>query len=275
MSDFIPPAIEPGLDEGRKSSTLAFALFCLPRDRRADMRDYYRFCRILDDIADSPTVPRAEKRSALDAWRSALDGDRPLPGFLSHLNDRYALDLPVLREIVAGMEMDIEGFDCETFDDLRTYCWRVASAVGIGCLPILGADRDRSRDFAENLGIALQLVNILRDVGEDLQNGRVYLPAEDIKRFGLSRETLVKAEATPAFRSLLQTQADRARRFFAHAEANLPSPDRRALLAPRIMMTLYRTLLDRMERDGFRTISHRYRLPRPAKLLLAARTMVS
>lgn len=275
MNDFIPPAIESGLDEGRKSSTLAFALFCLPRDRRSDMQDYYRFCRILDDIADSSAVSLAGKRTALAEWRSALEGFRPLPDFLARLTDRYMLDLPVLREVVLGMEMDVDGFHCQTFDDLRTYCWRVASAVGIGCLPILGADRDRSREFAENLGIALQLVNIIRDVGEDLRNDRIYLPSEDLARLGLSSGSLADAETTPGFRSLLEFQAARARQFFARAATSMPRADRRALLAPRIMMTLYSALLDRMEHDGFRTISRRYRLPRPAKLLLAARALVS
>lgn len=269
MTDFVPPEIEAGLEQGSRSSTLAFALFCLPRERREDMRAYYRFCRIIDDIADSSDLSIDRKRAALSTWKLALEGAHPPPEFLATLIARHSLDPALLREIVLGMEMDGPDVHYETFDQLRTYCWRVASAVGIACLPILGADRARSRTFAEELGLALQLTNIIRDVGEDARAGRVYLPASELAQFGLNSGTLPLREGTPEFLSLLSFQTSRARAYFLAAAAALPPEDRRALRAPRIMMRLYSALLDRIESDGFRVISRRYGLSRAEKIRLA------
>ena len=259
-------------------SNLALAFIALPRERRADISVFYAFCRIVDDIADEPGDPR-EKQSALDGWKRAvaekLDGEPALADAVRALIAKYSLPVAHFREIIAGVEMDLHGAAYATWEDLRVYCHRVASVVGLVSIEIFGCRDPRSREYAEQLGLALQLTNILRDVGQDLANeGRIYLPAEDLARFQITPADLAAHRRDERFLELMDFEAARARAFFDKARKALPSGDRRALVAAEIMAAIYSRLLEKMQRDRFRVFDRRYSLPRWKKLALILRTII-
>jgi phytoene synthase len=259
-------------------SNLALAFLVLPRGRRADMNVFYTFCRLADDIADSPDHPPEEKAALLDAWREAISAlpagpEAPaqplLLGQLQGLIARYRLPREHFLEILAGVEMDLTGRQYATFEQLRTYCHRVASVVGLVSIEIFGCKDPASRQYALDLGLALQLTNIIRDVGADLDNGgRIYLPLEDLERFGYPPADLRERIYDERFRALMQFQAQRAQKYYESALRVLPAGDRRALVAAEIMRAVYWRLLQQMRRDRFRVFGKRYRLGKLHKLAL-------
>lgn len=257
--------------EGARQSNLAFALASLPRDRRDDALVFYAFCRAVDDIADDPKLPPAEKHALLGRWKTAAPEE--MPSELAGLIKRRSLNLNLLREIVLGVEMDIEPRPYETYEALRAYCWRVACAVGLVSIDIFGCRHPDSKIYAEHLGHALQLTNILRDVAEDAALGRIYLPREDLARFGVSPRSLFDGRPDGDFLGLMRFEAERAREHFREAEKTLPPEDARALAPAKIMQSSYRKILRRMINDGFRVFQKRYRLSWWEKLLLLGRTL--
>ena len=276
MSTAAPDAAE--ITRASKSN-LALAFIALPRERRADVSVFYAFCRVVDDIADEPGDPR-EKQAALDAWRRAVaekfENEPPLADAVRTLIAKYALPVSHFREIIAGMEMDLRRATYATWEELRVYCHRVASVVGLVSIEIFGCRDPRSREYAEQLGLALQLTNILRDVGQDFANeGRIYLPAEDLARFGITPADLTEHSRDERFLALMDFEAARARDFFEKARQSLPSADRRALVAAEIMAAIYSRLLDKMQRDRFRVFDRRYSLPKWQKLAVIFRTILS
>lgn len=268
MSELISPAIARDLEAGRRASNLAFALLVLPADRRRDALTFYRFCRVLDDIADSPALDAGEKARAFDAWSAAIADPEALPDDLRGIVRRHAIDPRLLAEILAGVRADLTTNRYAGFEDVRRYCWRVASAVGLVSIRIFGCRDAGSANYAETLGLALQWTNILRDVGEDAANGRIYLPLDELARFGVGEEEILGCRDTPAFRRLMEFQAARARGFFA--ELRIPPADRGALRPAEIMRAIYEKLLHRMEADGFRVFERRYRVSKLEKLFIAA-----
>lgn len=260
-------------------SNLALAFVSLPRERREDMTVFYAWCRVIDDIADDPGQTVENRRAALDQWKRAVqqpvDGESTLAAPVRTLITQYHLDVSLFHELIAGVEMDLDGVTYQTWDDLRLYCYRVASAVGLISIEIFGCRDPLAREYALQLGLALQLTNILRDVGEDFANGgRIYLPREDLAQFHYTAEDLAGRRHNEAFLALMRFEASRARGFYAAAEKALPSGDRRALVAAEIMHSIYRRLLERMERDDFHVFGHRYSLGRLRKLSLITREIL-
>lgn len=260
-------------------SNLALAFVALPPERRHDMNVFYAFCRIADDLADEPDRPLEERRAALELWRHAVvepvEGEPPLAPAVRALIEKYQLNTDHFSEIIAGCEMDLDGTQYETWDDLRVYCHRVASVVGLVSIEIFGYSDPRARHYAVELGLALQVTNILRDVAEDFANGgRIYLPREDMAQFGYTPEDLAARKYNGAFHQLMSFEAARARGFFASAEAALPACDERSLVAAEIMRAVYSAILARMERDQFRVFDRRYRLGKISKLLIILRVML-
>jgi len=256
-------------------SNLALAFVSLPRERRGDITVFYAWCRVIDDIADDPGASAEARQAGLDLWKRALvaavPGDPPLAAPVRALIAKYQLPVAHFLDIIAGVEMDLAGASYATWDDLRLYCHRVASVVGLVSIEIFGCRDAGAKTYAVELGLALQLTNILRDVGQDFSNGgRVYLPREDLARFGYSPEDLAASRHNEAFLALMRFEARRARDLYARAVAALPPMDRKALAAAEIMRTVYYRLLDRMERDGFHVFGHRYSLSRLEKLLIVA-----
>jgi phytoene synthase len=259
--------------EGARQSNLAFALGGLPRERRDDAMVFYDFCRAVDDIADSEDRPAAEKSALLERWKSALATRKDLPPRLEALIGKYRLDATLLIEIIRGVEMDIQPQAYETYEDLRAYCWRVACAVGLVSIEIFGCRDPLSKAYAENLGQALQLTNILRDVAEDAAMGRIYLPREDLRKFGVTEAQLLEGAPEAGFGELMQFEAERAETLFRKTVETWPRADAAALLPAEIMRVFYEKLLRRMRADGFRVFAKRYRLGKLEKLftLLYAR----
>jgi 15-cis-phytoene synthase len=254
----------------QSKSNLALAFIALGPERRRDITTFYAFCRVIDDIADSPTLSVGEKARQLTEWRAILrsgsQNEPSIAGDIRALTKKYALNPEMLEEIIAGVEMDLTISEYATFEDLRVYCHRVASVVGLVSIEIFGYRNPACREYAIELGLALQTTNILRDIGKDLVNGRIYLPLADMARFGYSAEALRSRVYDERFVSLMQFEAGRAHEFFAHAAASLPREDRRSMIAAEIMGSVYRGLLRRMELDKFRVFEKEYRLNKLEKI---------
>ena len=253
----------------QSGSNLALAFVSLGRERRRDITTFYAFCRIIDDIADSPQLSVADKAAGLAAWRGWLaapgNGEDALAPEVRALIAKYRLTPAMLEEIIAGVEMDLAQSRYASWEELRVYCYRVASAVGLVSIEIFGYRNPRCQEYAIELGLALQTTNIIRDVGKDMRLGRVYLPQDELARFGYSESDLENGTRNDAFLALMKFQADRSRAFYRTAAALLPPEDRRAMIAAEIMASVYGTLLERMSADGFRVFEKEYRLSRLTK----------
>jgi phytoene synthase len=254
----------------QSKSNLALAFVALGPERRRDITAFYAFCRVVDDIADSATLSPEEKRAQLQAWRESLRAAQPnestLAPAIRALIAKYPLSPAMLEEIMAGVEMDLSINRYATFEELRLYCYRVASAVGLVSIEIFGYRNPACRDYAIELGLALQMTNIIRDVARDLRNGRIYLPEEDMARFGYGPDDLRAEVRDNRFQQLIRYEAARAERFFAHARALLPREDRRSMVAAEIMAAVYFSLLQKMKADGFRVFERDYSLGSLTKL---------
>jgi len=250
-------------------SNLALAFISLGGERKRDITVFYAFCRVIDDIADSSQLGATAKRIRLAEWRKMLRGPSPAESSLARdirgLIDKHSLSPEMLDEIIAGVEMDLTVQRYATFEELRVYCYRVASAVGLVSIEIFGYRNPRCKEYAVELGLALQITNIIRDVDKDLQVGRIYLPQEDLARFNYSEAELQDRQYNERFTRLMGFEAARAREFFSRAAAALPSEDRRTMVPAEIMSSIYRGLLRRMELDKFRVFEKRYRLSRLEK----------
>ncbi|SRR5579862_2071056 len=261
-------------------SNLALAFISLPKEKRQDMTSFYAFCRVVDDIADSAASSPEEKEAGLNAWKRCIHGQFPgepaLGMEIRRLIAKYDIPPEYFFEIIAGVEMDLRGAAYRTFEDLRVYCHRVACVVGLASIEIFGYQNPACRQYAVNLGMALQLTNIIRDVGQDFDNGgRIYLPLEDRERFGYSAADLGQKRFNDAFRQLLEFEAARAIAFYDSAAAGLPREDRQAMVAAEIMRHVYRRLLARMQSDGFRVLEKRYGLNKAAKLATVCGVLLS
>ncbi len=246
-----------------KSNLLALAFISLGRERKRDINIFYAFCRVVDDIADSSKLNVAEKRQRLAAWREMLRSTIPGEPALAHevrcLIDKYSLSIEMLEEIISGVEMDLSISRYATFEELRVYCYRVASVVGLVSIEIFGYRNPACKEYALQLGLALQMTNIIRDIGKDLRNSRIYLPHEDLGRYEYSEAELEDRQYNERFVSLMEFEAQRARQFFSSAAASLPPEDRRSMVA------VYRGLLRRIELDKFHVFEKEYRLSKLEK----------
>jgi phytoene synthase len=253
----------------QSKSNLALAFISLGRERKRDITVFYAFCRVIDDIADSPELTASEKRVGLAEWRQRLRGARANePGLAQDVRMlicKYSLSPDVLEEIIAGVEMDLTTTRYATFEALRVYCYRVASAVGLVSIEIFGYRNPRCKQYALELGLALQMTNIIRDVGKDLQDGRIYLPQQDLAQFDYSERELQEQRYNDRFLHLMNFEAARARDFFSRAAAALPPEDRRAMVPAEIMASIYRGLLRQMELDKFRVLEKEYQLSKLQK----------
>ena len=262
----------------QSKSNLALAFVVLDHERRRDITTFYAFCRVIDDIADTPEISAEEKARRLTEWRAALRGTQPnepaLASTIRALVAKYRLDAQMIEEIISGVEMDLSISQYATFEELRVYCYRVASAVGLVSIEIFGYRNSACREYAIQLGLALQMTNILRDVGKDLSNDRIYLPQEDLARFEYSADALQNHVYDDRFLRLMRFEAARAEQFFANARNLLPAEDRRSMRAAEIMSGIYFTLLKRMEADRFRVFDRHYKLSSPAKLFCIVRQLV-
>ena len=257
-----------------------YAFLFLPADKRAAVYTVYAFCRHSDDIADEPgALP--DKQNQLRAWHDELENcyngkpTRLITRALRHTIERYPIPQRYFEDLLKGVEMDLTVQRYASFDDLRVYCYRVASAVGLACLEIFGYTHPGVQKYARHLGIALQLTNILRDVREDAARGRIYLPQEDLRAFGVREDDVLQQRYTAAFAALMQFQQERILRYYQRAAAYLLPGDRASLMAPEIMAAIYRATLHKMHRRGFNVFRGRTRLSGARKLAIGLGTFGS
>lgn len=262
----------------RKSrSSFYYSFLFLPRAKRDAIYAVYALCRAVDDIADDPGDVEA-KAERLKGWREELDrcyAGRPTHPITRALRDclnRYPIPKGYFDELIAGVEMDLTVTRYPTIADLARYCYRVASVVGLICIEIFGYRREATKEYAINLGLALQLTNILRDLKTDGRRGRIYLPQEDLERFRYSEDDLLHCRYTPGFLPLMRFEADRARDYFRRAAESLPSEDRKNMAAAEIMGRIYRETLETIARKEFRVFEDRIALSRARKICLALTT---
>ncbi len=253
----------------------------LPSERRRAITALYAFCREVDDIVDDfPSDPGGARRK-LDGWRREIADmyagrpDHPIMQALMPHLEIYSLEKKYLDAIVDGMEMDLEKKRYGDFSELEKYCWHVAGTVGILAARIFGATRRKTQEYAEKLGLAFQLTNIIRDVGEDAARGRVYLPADEMNVFGVSVDDLRNRRQTSAFRELMQFQAKRALGFYDEAFALLPDQDRLSQKPGIMMASIYRELLLEIGRCGFPVLIKRVSLTKVRKFWLAWKAWVN
>lgn len=264
----------------KAKSNLAFALRVLPKDRREDMVVFYAFCRTVDDLADDLSVGVEERRRGLEGWARGLRegfGEEDVFGNeVMEMMGRRGVPVGWLLEVVEGCGMDLEPQRFGSWEELAVYTRKVAVVVGLVCTRIFGCVHEDSERYAEALGNALQLTNILRDVGEDLGNGvRIYLPLCDLMRFQYSERDLVGRVHDGRFMAMMEYEAGRAREFFREAEGLIPEVDRKALLPARIMAEIYGCLLERMRADGFRVFDRRYSISKLKKVVILLKHLVA
>ena len=261
-------------------SSFYYAFLFLPPERRRAITALYAFCREVDDVVDEASdLQLAQTRLAW--WRVEIgrmfagDPQHPVTRALAPALAPFGIDAVRLDEIIDGVEMDLTQSRYLDFAALERYCYRVASVVGMLAAGIFGYRDARTLDYARDLGIAFQLTNIIRDVGEDARRNRIYLPMEDLKAYGVTAADITGARYGEAFADLMRFQARRAEKFYDRALAALPAADRRAQRPGLIMAAIYRALLAEIERDGFRVLSTRVSLTPLRKLWLAWKTWIS
>ena len=263
---------------GRSGSHFASSFLLLPAERRRAMEAVYAFCRAMDDIVDREGTVLEEARRELAAWRRELDAceqgfaAHPIAVAVAEIRRRYSIPMELFRKLIVGVEMDLHRRRYGTFEELKVYCEHVASVVGLISIRVFGCRHPDAERYATDLGIALQLTNILRDLKTDAERDRVYLPQEDLRSFGMSESDLpfilsLSKDERAKFQALMTFQAERARGYFERAaQALRSSGEGRRLLPARIMGGVYARLLRRIEQSGYDVFTRRLRVP-PAEQL--------
>ena len=261
-------------------SSFYYSFLFLPRERRRAITALYAFCREVDDVVDETSDPQIAA-TKLAWWRVEVANlyagkpQHPVTQALLPFTGLYSLAQENLGEIIDGMEMDLNQSRYLDWPGLERYCHRVAGVVGLLAARIFGYRDARTLEYARELGIAFQLTNIIRDVGEDARKNRIYLPMEDMKRFNVTAADILNAKETAEFKQLMQFETQRANDYYAKAFAALPAEDRKAQRAGLIMAAIYRALLVEIEADGFRVLTQRVSLTPLRKLWIAWKTWIA
>ena len=261
-------------------SSFYYSFLFLPPERRRAITALYAFCREVDDVVDESVDPQLAA-TKLAWWRLEVANlfagkpQHPVSRALQPCLEKYSISQAHLGEIIDGMEMDLTQTRYLDWAGLERYCYRVAGVVGLLAAGIFGYRDARTLDYAKNLGIAFQLTNIIRDVGEDARKNRIYLPMEDLKRFGVPAADILNANETEDFRKLLAFEAARANELYEKAFQLLPAADRRAQRPGLIMAAIYRALLDEIQRDGFPVLTARTSLTPLRKFWIAWKTWIT
>jgi phytoene synthase len=261
----------------KSGTSFYYSFMFLPPDRRRAITALYAFCREVDDVVDEVSDP-ALARTKLAWWRQEIGAaftgtpQHPVTLALRPVVAAYRLPEEHFQTVIDGMAMDLERNRYLDFTDLERYCHSVAGVVGLMSAEIFGYVNPLTRKYARDLGIAFQLTNIIRDVGEDVRRGRIYLPQDELAAHGVTASSLLKGEMSEALESLMKDQVARARRWYAQAMDALPAEDRRAQRPGLIMASIYRALLDEIERDHYRVLDRRIALTPLRKLWIAWKT---
>jgi phytoene synthase len=260
----------------RSASNLTLAFIMLPREKRDAMAALYAFCRAVDDVADEESHTVEHRRAALAEWRADIQracagGSPTLPTNreFQPVIARFKLPFTLFDELIRGCEMDLDTTRYQTYEELELYCYRVASVVGLLSIEIFGYQSPATREYAIALGRALQFTNILRDVGNDAQRGRIYLPQSELDRFGVKPDEILRGEYSERFGQLARSFASQARGFYETARQTLPAKDRPNMVAAELMGAVYWRLLLKLEKSQFQVLHPEpMRLSKPHKLAL-------
>ncbi len=258
----------------KSGSSFYYSFLFIPAEQRRAITALYAFCREVDDIVDECSDSSVAQRK-LDWWREEIErcfsarARHPITRALEPVVQNYNLPVEYFQEIIDGMIMDLEQTRYESFSELALYCHRVAGIVGLLSAEIFGYQHRDTLKYAQELGVALQLTNIIRDVREDSQRGRIYLPLDELLEYRINPHDLLQGNVTDSLQELLVFQARRARQYHQRALSYLPAQDRYAQRSSIIMATMYQTLLDEMEADNFRVMQQRVRLTPLRKLWIA------
>jgi phytoene synthase len=258
-----------------RDTSFSYSFLVLPAAQRRAIGVVWDFCRAVDDAVDEAVDPGTAAIEVVK-WREEvgrLFGDdtpvTPQGQNLKPFVAQFSVSRQPFDDLVDGVEMDLRKSRYQTFDELIGYCRRVASAVGMMCIEVFGCRDSRSREYAFNLGLALQITNIIRDIKADLQQGRVYLPQDDLARFGVTEQALAAGVMTDAVRHLLAHECQRARQFYEAAAQAMPHAESRKLVAAEIMGGIYFEILQRIERRGYDVFSERVRVPKLQRARIA------
>ena len=264
-------------------SSFYYSFLFLPKARRRAITALYAYCREVDDVVDECADPGVA-RTKLAWWRDEVKriytgkAQHPVAQALADVVEDFGITEDLLMTVIDGMAMDLDYNRYPDFDTLKTYCHRVAGVVGLMSARIFGYSDDHTLDYAAELGLAFQLTNIIRDVGEDARRNRVYLPLDELAAAGIEASQIVhvsaKVQSSDAFRQLMTRQVERAQATYDAAFAKLPAADRKPQLPGIIMAAIYRTLLDEIRADGCRVLTHRTSLPPARKLWIAFKTWI-
>jgi phytoene synthase len=263
----------------KSASNLALAFILLPPEKRRAMSALYAFCREVDDVADDESRPVDERRARLQEWRediaAACEGRAavfPVNQEFQPIIREYSLPFELFDELIKGVEMDLDIRRYETMAELDSYCYRVASVVGLLSIEIFGYKNRACHEYAVHLGKALQLTNILRDVRNDAERGRIYLPLAEMRKFGVTESEILGSQYSERYFQLAESIAATAREHYAQARANLPAEDRRAMATAELMGSVYWRLLQKLEARRFNVFDHgETRLNKAQKLFLIVR----
>jgi phytoene synthase len=257
-----------------RATNFYYSFVFLPAEKRRAIEAVYHFARRGDDITDG-NLTRAESAQAMAAYRGALDecfagrGATPELVALAESIQRFKIPRPPFEDLILGLEMDLDGTKYKTFEELEVYCYRVASTIGLIAIDIFGYRNPSAREYAVNLGKALQMVNILRDLESDARRGRLYLPQEDLDRFGIKPSEIMEGRYSDPLIELMQLECDRARGYFERAREALAPEDRRAMVAAEIMGAIYWRILGRIRARRYNVFGARVRISRPLKFWTA------
>ena len=266
----------------KSGSNLAAAFVLLPKAKREAMTALYAFCRMVDDVADDDDIPKAKRAEGLQAWREDIrltcEGDetenkicRELAPFIK----RHKLPFELFDELITGMETDLEKVRYADLEELKLYCYRAASVVGLLTVRVLGCELGQADAYAENIGQALQLTNILRDVAEDAERGRIYLPQSLLAKHGVSEQTILDGDTSVGFENVVRELADRAWAYYKLTAESLPAKHRGDVLILEAMAAIYWRLLQKMRRINYNVLSderQKIRLGKWAKLAIGMQT---
>ncbi len=259
-----------------RAKNFYYAFLFLPQEKRLAIYAVYAFCRYSDDLADDESI--TNRPELFKQWRRALNQcyngevSDPILVALQDVVKKFGVPKSYFDELIDGMEMDLSITRYETFDDLYQYAYRAASIVGLISIEIFGYKNERTREYAKNLGIALQLTNIMRDVKEDAQRGRIYLPKEDLERFKVSEKDLFDGRYLPSFIRLMEYEAARALYFYERAAELIPPEDRSLLATAEIMKNIYFRILQEMTKAGFDVFRTDPRISKLQKIGIALKT---
>ncbi len=262
-------------DKAKKSgSSFYYSFRFLPKDKRRAITALYAFCREVDDVVDECSDANVA-RVTLNWWRNEVaavyDGkpQHPVTQALVSIVKKYNMSQEHLLEIIDGMEMDLDQARYADFKSLQLYCYRVASVVGLLTVEIFGYTDRQTLKYAHDLGIAFQLTNIIRDVGEDARRNRIYLPLDELKQFGVTEADILSSRETEPFQKLMAFQIERAQRFYQQALEHLPKVDRKTQLTGIIMAEIYQATLNEVVSSGCHVLKERVSLTSSYKLWLA------